>query len=177
MTPDDLGLDSWNPTRGETRTVSTWLVFVVGRWMYTIDLSCVAEVLAARAPHLVPLIPREIGGVLNVRGEPLPVVDGGTVLQRRSTGSTRHVLVFENDDRRIGLLVDYVLRIDRDFSPDRIDAMETPEDDGGCTSVWRRSPDGGALGIVDSVALLARAANLLSGANLESREESCQNAC
>ncbi len=173
MTTPSLNLADW---ANVARPPSTWLVFAVGRYTYTIELSDVAEVLAARALHLVPLIAREIGGVLNVRGEPLPVVDGGAVLQTRSTGSTRHVLVFENDDRRMGLLVDYVLRIDRDFSPDRLDAHEAPDDDGGCISMWRRSPQGGALGIVDTDSLLARAANLLCGENLESREEPCQNA-
>jgi len=159
--------------QGET---STWLVFSVAHRTYMIDLDSVAEVVAARKLHLVPLIPLEVGGVLNVRGEPIPVVDGGAVLQKRPCGAHRHVLVFESDERRLGLLVDYVLRIDRDFRPTRIDTLEAPEDDGVCTFAWKRSSDGGALGIVDSSAVLARATELLAGQSLESREEPCQNA-
>jgi len=157
-------------------TACASLVFSVAGRDYAIDLASVSEVVAARRPHLVPRIPLEIGGVLNVRGEPVPVLDGGAVFQGAASGSIRHALVFEDEEKRLGILVDYVLRIERDFSPARMDALEVPEGDGLCTSTWRRSPDGGALGIVDSDELLNRAARLLTGQGLESREEPCQNA-
>lgn len=175
MTPADTSIAAWEA--GEPRRVepSTCLIFAVDRRTYAIDLNAVAEVVAARRPHLVPAIPLAIGGVLNVRGEPLPVVDGGAVLQGHACGADRHVLVFESEEQRLGVLVDYVLRIDRDFASVRMDALETPEGEGLCTTAWKRSPAGGALGIVDSIALVNRATGLLAGRSLESREEPCQS--
>ena len=169
-TPDsELDLSSLT-----SRSGTSWLFFRVASRDYAIALETVAEVVAARAPHLVPLTPLDIGGVLNLRGEPIPVVDGGMVLQGESRRSTRHALVFERNELRLGLLVDYVLRIDRDLEPMSLDDLEMPEVESLCTE-WRQSPGGGPLGIVDSDALLTRASGLLAGGSLQ-KEEPCQSA-
>jgi len=158
------------------RAPSTWLYFRVGGFEYAIPVDAVTEALAARRPHLVPLLPLEIGGVLNIRGEPLPVVDGGAALQNVPCGATRHVLVFERPDMRLGLLVDYITRIHRDFDPTRMDLLELADGVGECVEAWRRSSDVGVLGIVNSDALLARAASLFAGRSSQMKEEPCPNA-
>jgi purine-binding chemotaxis protein CheW len=86
----------------------------------------------------IPKTPKFLEGVVNLRGEVLPVVD-----QRRrfdmpakTTGANRRLVVVRTEQHRAGLIVDSVSEVLR-CSPDRI----------------KPSPDltGDALGIVDSV--------------------------
>src|SRR5215470_16792268 len=90
----------------------TWLRFEVAEQGYALPLGAVVEVMAAPRPHLIPRISRELGGVVNMRGEPLPAVDGGALLTGRSARSHRHMLVLERGSLRLGVLVGAVQRIE-----------------------------------------------------------------
>ena len=68
--------------------------------------------MAAPRPHLIPRVALELGGVVNVRGEPLPAVDGGALLTGRSALRHRHMLVLERGSLRLGVLVGAVQRIE-----------------------------------------------------------------
>jgi chemotaxis signal transduction protein len=157
----------------------SWLLFRAGERDYALPIDALAEIVAARAPQLIPLVPIEVGGVLNCRGEPLPVVDGGLVLEGRRSGSTRHALVFERDELRVGLLVDHVLRIDRELDPARLTAVEAPAGSGGACEAWRQTPLGRQLGIIDTESLLSRATDLLAphvdSRGEQTKEETCHN--
>lgn len=160
------------------RDAGSWLLFRAGERDYALRIDALAEIVAARAPQLIPLVPIEVGGVLNCRGEPLPVVDGGLVLEGRRSGSTRHALVFEREELRLGLLVDHVLRIDRDLDPTRLSAIEAPAaaaSAGACES-WKQTPLGRQLGIVNTESLLSRAIDLLVRNDEQGKEDPCHNA-
>lgn len=164
-----------------SRYAGSWLLFRAGEHDYALRIDALAEIVAARAPQLIPLVPIEVGGVLNCRGEPLPVVDGGLVLQGRRSGSTRHALVFEREELRLGLLVDHVLRIDRDLDPSRLTAIEPPAAGTGACEAWRQTPLGRQLGIVNTESLLSRATDLLvqdrgHSRGEQSKEDPCHNA-
>ncbi len=58
---------------------TSWLQFDLGERCYAIPLDAVAEVMPAQQPRLIPLVPPSVGGVLNIRGEPLVVMNGGAV--------------------------------------------------------------------------------------------------
>ena len=134
-----------------------WLCFEVSGQDYAIPLASVVEVTGAQRPHLIPRISLAIGGVLNVRGEPLPAVDGGTLLTGAKAQRHRHVLVLERGALRIGVLVGQVRRIDRELPTQ-------PEDPRGTTAAlvqWVEQ-DGAALGLVDSEGLIERATMLLT---------------
>jgi chemotaxis signal transduction protein len=161
-----------------SRDAGSWLLFRAGERDYALRIDALAEIVAARAPQLIPLVPIEVGGVLNCRGEPLPVVDGGLVLEGRRSGSTRHALVFEREELRVGLLVDHVLRIDRDLDPARLTAIESPAAGpgaGACES-WKQTPQGRQLGIVNTESLLSRAIDLLVRNGEQGKEDPCHNA-
>jgi len=131
-----------------------WLCFEVSGQAYAIPLASVVEVTGAQRPHLIPRISLEIGGVLNVRGEPLPAVDGGTVLTGSKAQRHRHVLVLERGSLRIGMLVGQVRRIEREL-PARAEERD------GALVQWV-SQDGSALGLVDPEGLIERATMLLT---------------
>jgi chemotaxis signal transduction protein len=134
-----------------------WLCFEVSGQAYAIPLASVVEVTGAQRPHLIPRIPLEIGGVLNVRGEPLPAVDGGALLTGSKAQRHRHVLVLERGALRIGVLVGQVRRIDRELAT-------LPAEQGGAdgTLVQWVDQDGAALGLVDPEGLIERATMLLT---------------
>ena len=58
---------------------TSWLQFDLGERSYAIPLDAVAEVMWAQQPRLIPLVPPSVGGVLNIRGEPLVVMNGAAV--------------------------------------------------------------------------------------------------
>jgi chemotaxis signal transduction protein len=137
-----------------------WLCFEVSGQDYAVPLASVVEVTGAQRPHLIPRIPLEIGGVLNVRGEPLPAVDGGALLTGSKSGRHKHVLVLERGSLRIGVLVGQVRRIER-----ALPAVLSEESDSSGTLValvqWV-DQEGGALGLVDPEGLIERATMLLT---------------
>ena len=144
-------------------TPRDWIRFLVRDDEYALPLELVAEVTVSPRPRLIPLIALEIAGVINVKGEPLPALDGGVLLRGRPAPGGRRALVLHRETLRVGLMVDSVSKIEarRDFS--RCEVAEPPP---GATPVpglirWH-SADGGRLGLVDPDALLGRVADLLT---------------
>ncbi len=133
------------------------LLFRVGAETYGLPLAAVAEVTAGAPPSLVPLVPIEVGGVLNVRGESLPVLDGGMLLLGAPAHAHRHVILFAHESRRLGILVAHA-QIDHDLD-------ETPFGEATPDTVlpvrWVVGNEG-RVGIVDPETLLERAAELLA---------------
>ena len=84
---------------------AAWLWFRVGDWNFAIPLAAVAGVMAAGTPSLIPLAPRSVGGILNLRGEPLPGLIGGALFGGRECAPGDYLLVFEHDRRRVGVVV------------------------------------------------------------------------
>ncbi len=154
-----------------------WIRFRVGDERYAIPLEAVTEVAPARRPQLIPLVPLEIGGVLNVSGEPLPVVEGSVLLQRSSPGGARHALVLEEGSLRVGVLVDHVSRIERGLGVAGADDAlgdEDPEPDPDFVS-WVRH-GGVRVGLVGAEGLLRLATELLARGAGFGGEEKCLNA-
>ncbi len=154
-----------------------WLRFQLGDSGFGIPLDAVGEVTAARQPHLIPLVPLEVGGVLNVRGEPLPVVDGGVLVGGDPGSGRRHAIVLEEGKLRVGVLVDSVSRIERGL--EEAVAEELDADDPEAVHVdfvhWVRS-GGNRVGLVDAEILLKRATDLLSRQVVQRGEDVCLNA-
>ena len=144
------------------------LLFWVGEQEFAIGLDAVSEVTPAHEPRLVPRLSLELGGILNVRGEPLPVVEASVLLGRARSPRRRHALVFdsggpgggESSAARIGILVDRVTRIERDLGA----ALERDSDDELVTRWYGTAKH--AIGCVDSEALVAAALAVLANDDL-----------
>ena len=134
-----------------------WLRFEVSGQAYAIPLASVVEVTGPQRPHLIPRIPLEIGGVLNVRGEPLPAVDGGALLTGSPAQHHRHVLVLERRELRIGVLVGQVRRVEREVP---VSLAKSGESESSLVE-WVNQDDS-ALGLVDPEGLIERATLLLT---------------
>jgi purine-binding chemotaxis protein CheW len=97
-----------------SRDIAQFVVFQLGDEEFGLPISAVAEV--ARVPdHItrVPKTPKFLEGVINLRGEVLPVVD-----QRRrfdlpkfTGGDTQRLIVVRTERHRAGLIVDSVSEV------------------------------------------------------------------
>lgn len=148
---------------------SSWLRFCVGEGSYAIPLHAVAEVMTASTPHLIPLVPIQLGGVVNVRGEALPVVEGHALLQRPPVEGGRHILVLENGSARIGIRVSHVSGLLRNPAGRRLEE-ESTEVEGSLRWVLHADQ---RLGLVDPEGLFERAAELLLGPRTPRGEGPC----
>jgi chemotaxis signal transduction protein len=138
-----------------------------------IALDAVAEVARVARPRLIPLVPLEIAGIVNLRGEPVPVIDGGALLQGSPVPPYEHVLLLESKDDRVGMLVDAVSRIERGGSTKRTGEQEEPT---AAPFVTRALLEDGEVGVVEVAGLFARARELLGGTGLTRGETGCQSA-
>ncbi len=151
----------------------TWIRFEVGGRSYALPLDSVAEVTRAGRPRMIPGVRLEVGGILNVRGEPLPVVDGGVLLGQKPEAHS-HALLLEQGGLRIALLVGRVSRIERELPPP---SAEDDPDGASCAFVkWVGGGDR-ALGLVDPDGLLEHATALLTEARVHQEgEDQCPSA-
>jgi len=152
-----------------------WLRFRLQGTEYAIALEAVAEVTAPKQPNLIPLVPLEIGGILNVRGEPLPAVDGCALIGMPGAGEAapRPALVLEEAKVRVGVLVDSVSRIERgleESGPDESFEGEPPPE--LAFVEWVRH-GGERVGLVDANGWLGLATGLLTKQGGHGGEEAC----
>ena len=135
-----------------------WLRFEVGERTYALPLEAVIEVTRAARPRVSPGVRLEVGGVLNVRGEPLPVVDAA-VLLREPACESRHALMLQRGALRVVLLVGRVARIARELPAPAVQEVdaETPLE----FVRWLGAADQ-AVGLVDPNGLLEQATALLT---------------
>jgi len=142
------------------RTELRFLVFRLDHNEFALPIDAVEEV--ARVPDQItrlPKTPRFLEGVINLRGEVLPVVD-----QRRrfdlpatTVGANRRLVVVRTEQHRAGLIVDSVSEVLR-CSPDNI--QPSPELTGDALgvvhSVINLEADGRIILLLDPSELLTR---------------------
>jgi len=92
------------------KTVKVAVVFA-GEEEFGIDIGKVVEILKVPRVHTLPQLPAFLSGVVNIRGEVIPLVD----LRRRfgivpASGKER-IVVVRSDHEKVGLLVDSVKEI------------------------------------------------------------------
>jgi len=94
-----------------------FLLFELGRDRYLLDIARIVDVLPLVDLKQIPQSPRGVAGLLNYRGEPVPVVDVSEMLLARPAHrilSTRLILVRQPDgngtERLLGLIAEKAIR-------------------------------------------------------------------
>jgi purine-binding chemotaxis protein CheW len=97
-------------TTAEYETVS-YLLLRLSAETYILDSTCVREVARWRAPTPVPGAPQAVSGIINQRGEVLPVINLCVLLGLHETpaGRSTRYLIAHHDDTSLALLVDSVI--------------------------------------------------------------------
>ena len=125
--------------------------------LFAIPLIRVAEVRTAPKPRFVPLVPPAVGGILEVRGESLPVVNGGVLFGSSPDPDPRHVLILELGRVRIGALVAETVRIQS--LVERSAPSNAPRSPSFVR--WLRG-EKEPIGLVDSEGMIERATEMLT---------------
>jgi purine-binding chemotaxis protein CheW len=102
------------------------VVFALGEIELALDIADVREINRLSPITRLPHVPAYIEGVINLRGQLVPIVDLRTRLGLRpkSPPKTARIIVAEIGDRLIGMIVDRVCEVRR-ISADQIDDSES----------------------------------------------------
>ena len=112
---------------------SKYLIFLIGSELYGIDIKDIREVIEYNQLNnitRIPMVPEYIRGVINLRGEVLPVIDLSSRFYNQKNDITKRtcIIIFEIKDvdekMLIGGMIDAVSAV-IDISQDEIDP--TPE--------------------------------------------------
>lgn len=136
------------------------LTFEIGSSLFALPIEGVHEVAEIAELACIPTLPREVAGVINYRGDALPVVRRERLLEpgAGALASPQHVLVISdrpNSPPCLGLEVDRVLGL--------VDGVAA-QGRGPEPVVERRTLDGRMLQVVDAPRLVARARKVIEDA-------------
>lgn len=90
------------------------LCFRLGERVFAVDIACIREILRSHAVTAVPRAPAHLAGVLNLRGELLPVFDLHRALLGAAPGEgteETRLVVLRAGGRMAGVVVDQVLDV------------------------------------------------------------------
>ena len=100
-----------------TDNVSTFLSFKLGKELFAVNVDKVLTILEMRPITKVPNSPNYMRGVINLRGNVLPVIDMRLKFEMESTEFTKNTciivlnIIIDNDETQLGILVDAVDRV------------------------------------------------------------------
>jgi len=116
-------MDELEKREGKATEVKQLISFSVGAEEYGLELLRVKEVIRMRQITWLPKAPPCVKGIINLRGEVIPIVDlrERFGLQAQEQSAMTRVIVVEVEDRPVGMVVDsasQVVRIPSDqFDP------------------------------------------------------------
>ena len=119
------------------------LVYEVAGQRFGLPAAAVQEVVRAVAIVPLPEAPRLVEGVIDLRGEIVPVVDlrARFSLPSRPLSSSDQFLIVRAGDRALALRVDRALDL-VEVDPDRLEAARTAFADGRARFGYAKLPDG-----------------------------------
>ena len=104
-----------SPELTEEAGVREFLAFVVATETYALPLSCIREILRVPSVTPVPRAPREVLGIISVRGQVTTLIDLRQRLRVRAApvSSRTRILLVDQGDEIMGLLCDRVQQVHR----------------------------------------------------------------
>ncbi len=109
-------------------TEDQWVSFLLGDETFAYRVSEVREIIPYQEPIPVPGSPDNVEGILNVRGEIIPVVSAGKVTGAESNQPER-IMILDSTQGLLGMTVDQVGEIIR------VDQTEIDFDAGSSESI------------------------------------------
>ncbi len=85
--------------------------FILGKEEYGIDIMDVREVIDYREITKIPQLPESIEGVIDLRGDVIPIIDLRKKFKIEPKKGEEKILIAKLDDRIIGLVVDAVTEV------------------------------------------------------------------
>ena len=142
---------------GDLGRRTEYLAFVLARDTYAVQIAYIAEILKPPPVTTVPRAPREVIGVMSVRGRLVTVID----LRRRfrlaeqPADRRTRILLVEAGDEHIGLLVDEVLQVYR-LAESEIEPAQVLGGDQPAHIAGIGRPEGALLILIDLKPIIQR---------------------
>ena len=83
-------------------------VFRLGEEDFGITIDKVVEILKAQKIYSIPELPEFFSGVINVRGEVIPLIDLGLRFGLRGASRKGRIITVRFEDEKLGILVDEI---------------------------------------------------------------------
>lgn len=107
LTLDERLDDAANEGESVVEEIVDYLIFVCGDLKLGVEARNVVEILNGVSITYMPMVPEHIQGIINLRGQMLPILNVRTMLDLEPANSPL-VIVLNLDEMQIGLLVDEV---------------------------------------------------------------------
>lgn len=91
------------------------IIFKLGSEEYAVSIDCVQEIVLPQSATRIPKSPKYVAGVINLRGNIIPIIDGKAKFHIKETAQTlkneQRIMVIEVENETIGLIVDGVYEV------------------------------------------------------------------
>ena len=91
------------------------IIFKLGSEEYAVPITCVQEIIMNQEKTRIPKSPSFVEGVINLRGQIIPVIDGkkqfNLAALKNETNLDERIMVIESNDQTIGMIVDEVSEV------------------------------------------------------------------
>jgi purine-binding chemotaxis protein CheW len=138
------------------------LAFEVGPSLFALPIAEVAEVMEVPAVAAVPMLPRDVGGVVNHHGDALPIVTPAALLGTALARDPAYLLVLArdpDDPSRYGVPIDRIHGL--------VDGPAASTREPGAVVAERRPLAGRLMHVLDAKRLLERALHVIEGSMAE----------
>lgn len=133
-----MGLESIKGDGMKTGT-NGYLVFLQDSLVACINISNVKEIIGMCEFTRIPGLPEHISGVINVRGQVVPIADLRRLFSlNTSLGKLSCIIIVETKNGDLGIITDEILDLKKDFDVTKVKDIDTnydfikgvyPEDD------------------------------------------------
>ena len=103
-------MEQQNHSHAHTSLAAQYVTFRVGELLFGVDVSQVQEVLRSQPMTPIPLAPKAIKGLVNLRGQIITAIDLGSLLGIETSKETAPSMnvVIRSEGERVSLLVDSI---------------------------------------------------------------------
>jgi len=105
------------------------ILFTLNDRHYAISTDMVEEISKQIPSTNVPNSPEWVEGIINLRGNVVTLLNLSKLLQQDDSICYNNIIIMNNNDEKIGLMVQEVLQV-LDIEPEDIQTLNSDEDDG-----------------------------------------------
>lgn len=98
-------------TTDENTNIKSFLTFIAGGLTYGVDTTHVVEIITDYSIRPLPMVPDYIKGIINLRGQIIPIIDFRLRLGNMDTPESISTVILQVDSTTIGMMVDSVSQV------------------------------------------------------------------
>lgn len=148
---DDTEDDAAERTTTQEKETEKYLLFTSAQLLFGVPSEYVVEIITNHSITKLPLVPSYVRGIMNLRGQIIPIVDIRTLLGHDAENDLC-IIILNIDGIMVGILIDSVLKM-VDVKKDSLRA-EPEQKEKGLVSAICSLPDGQTMLAFDCAQIL-----------------------